>query len=56
MLKASQMPANRLASQNALLSSFVLQSQHSAIGLSVAAKGIIRFTDKDRPEIKTEFL
>ncbi|MEO7960219.1 MAG: DUF3307 domain-containing protein, partial [Ginsengibacter sp.] len=35
---------------------FVLQSQYSAIGLLVAAKGIIRFNEKDRQEIKTEYL
>ncbi|MBC7886945.1 MAG: DUF3307 domain-containing protein [Ferruginibacter sp.] len=35
---------------------FVLQSEYSAIGLLVAAKGIIRFNEKDRPEIKTEYL
>ncbi|MEP7142822.1 MAG: DUF3307 domain-containing protein [Ferruginibacter sp.] len=35
---------------------FVLQNQYSAIGLLVAAKGIIRFSEKDRPEIKTEYL
>lgn len=35
---------------------FVLNSQFSAIGLLVAAKGIIRFNEKDRPEIKTEYL
>ena len=35
---------------------FVLQNQFSAIGLLVAAKGIIRFNEKDRPEIKTEYL
>lgn len=35
---------------------FVLNSQYSAIGLLVAAKGIIRFNEKDRPEIKTEYL
>lgn len=35
---------------------FVLQNQYSAIGLLVAAKGIIRFNEKDRPEIKTEYL
>ena len=34
----------------------VLQNQFSAIGLLVAAKGIIRFNEKDRPEIKTEYL
>jgi len=35
---------------------FVLQNQYSAIGLLIAAKGIIRFNDKDRQEIKTEYL
>lgn len=34
----------------------VLQNQYSAIGLLVTAKGIIRFSEKDRPEIKTEYL
>jgi hypothetical protein len=35
---------------------FVLQGQYSAIGLLIAAKAIIRFSDKDRQEIKTEYL
>jgi hypothetical protein len=35
---------------------FVLFGQYAAIGLLVAAKGIIRFNEKDRPEIKTEYL
>ncbi len=35
---------------------FVIQGQYSAIGLLVAAKGIIRFNERDRPEIKTEYL
>ena len=35
---------------------FVLLSQYSAIGLLVAAKGIIRFNEKDRQEAKTEYL
>jgi hypothetical protein len=35
---------------------FVLNSQYSAIGLLIAAKGIIRFNEKDRQEIKTEYL
>jgi uncharacterized protein DUF3307 len=34
----------------------VLQNQYSAIGLLVAAKGIIRFNEKDRQEVKTEYL
>lgn len=35
---------------------FVIMNQYSAIGLLVAAKGIIRFNEKDRQEIKTEYL
>ena len=35
---------------------FVLLNQFSAIGLLVAAKGIIRFNEKERQEIKTEYL
>lgn len=35
---------------------FVIMNQYSAIGLLVAAKGIIRFAEKDRQEIKTEYL
>lgn len=35
---------------------FVMQNQYSAISLLVAAKGIIRFNEKDRLEIKTEYL
>jgi hypothetical protein len=35
---------------------FVLHNQYAAIGLLVAAKGIIRFNEKDRPEVKTEYL
>lgn len=35
---------------------FVLYNEYSAIGLLIAAKAIIRFNEKDRPEIKTEYL
>jgi hypothetical protein len=35
---------------------FVLYNQFSAIGLLIAAKGIIRFNEKDRQETKTEYL
>jgi hypothetical protein len=35
---------------------FVLLGQYAAISLLVAAKGIIRFNEKDRPEVKTEYL
>ncbi len=34
----------------------VLLGQYSAISLLIAAKGIIRFNEKDRPEVKTEYL
>jgi hypothetical protein len=34
----------------------VLENQWSAIGLLVTAKGIIRFNEKDRQEVKTEYL
>jgi uncharacterized protein DUF3307 len=34
----------------------VLHQQYSAIGLLIAAKGIIRFNEKDRQEVKTEYL
>jgi hypothetical protein len=34
----------------------VLHNQYSAIGLLVTAKGIIRFNEKDRQEVKTEYL
>jgi Protein of unknown function (DUF3307) len=34
----------------------VLQNQYAAIGLLVAAKGIIRFNERDRQEVKTEYL
>ncbi|MEO6914322.1 MAG: DUF3307 domain-containing protein [Chitinophagaceae bacterium] len=39
-----------------IILAFVLMSQFSAIGLLVAAKGIIRFNEKDRQEAKTEYL
>ncbi|MBA4167289.1 MAG: DUF3307 domain-containing protein [Chitinophagaceae bacterium] len=34
----------------------VMMGQFSAISLLIAAKGIIRFNEKDRPEVKTEYL
>jgi hypothetical protein len=34
----------------------VMVGQFSAISLLIAAKGIIRFNEKDRPEVKTEYL
>jgi hypothetical protein len=35
---------------------FVLHSEYEAIGLLIAAKSLLRFNEKDRPEIKTEYL
>jgi hypothetical protein len=35
---------------------FVLLNQYEAIGLLIAAKGIVRFNENNRPEIKTEYL
>ena len=35
---------------------FVIHGQYAALGLLVAAKGIIRFNEKDRAEEKTEYL
>lgn len=35
---------------------FVLKNQYAALGLLVAAKGLIRFNEKDRSEVKTEYL
>jgi Protein of unknown function (DUF3307) len=35
---------------------FVMKNDYAAISLLLAAKGIIRFNEKDRPEIKTEYL
>lgn len=35
---------------------FVLLGQYAAISLLIAAKGIIRFNEKDRQEVKTEYL
>jgi hypothetical protein len=43
-------------SERIIILIFVLNNQYTAIGLLVAAKGIIRFNEKDRPEIKTEYL
>ncbi|MCW3119716.1 MAG: hypothetical protein JWM28_3798 [Chitinophagaceae bacterium] len=35
---------------------FVLRSQYEVIGLLMAAKGLLRFNENNRPEIKTEYL
>jgi len=34
----------------------VINNQYSAIGLLLTAKGLIRFSEKNRPETKTEYL
>ncbi len=34
----------------------ILAGQYAAISILIGAKGIIRFNEKDRPEIKTEYL
>jgi hypothetical protein len=34
----------------------VIHDQYSAMGLLITAKGIIRFSEKDRQEVKTEYL
>jgi uncharacterized protein DUF3307 len=43
-------------SERVIVLILVLLGQYSAIGLLVTAKGIIRFSEKDRQEIKTEYL
>lgn len=35
---------------------FLLQNQYEAIGLLITAKGVLRFSDKDRQEAKTEYV
>lgn len=42
--------------ERAIILIFVLRNDFAAISLLLAAKGIIRFNEKDRPEIKTEYL
>ncbi len=35
---------------------FLLQDQYSVIGLLITAKGLLRFSEKDRQEAKTEYV
>jgi hypothetical protein len=42
--------------ERVLILILVLKGQFEAIGLLIAAKSIIRFSEKDRTEIKTEYL
>ena len=39
-----------------IILTLVVLDQYGTIGLLIATKGIIRFNEKDRPEIKTEYL
>ncbi|HRE49790.1 MAG TPA: DUF3307 domain-containing protein [Flavitalea sp.] len=39
-----------------IILTLVVLDQYETIGLLIATKGIIRFNEKDRPEIKTEYL
>lgn len=43
-------------SERLIILIFVILNQFAAISILVAAKGIIRFSEKDRLEIKTEYL
>ena len=42
--------------ERTIILAFVMQHQYEAIGLLVAAKSIIRFSETNRPEQKTEYL
>lgn len=39
-----------------LILTFLLQDQYAAIGLLITAKGLLRFSEKDRQEEKTEYV
>lgn len=39
-----------------LILTFLLQNQYAAIGLLITAKGLLRFSEKDRQEEKTEYV
>ncbi len=39
-----------------LILTFILADHFDAVGFLIAAKGLIRFSEKDRPEQKTEYL
>lgn len=42
--------------ERVLILTFLLQDQYAAIGLLIAAKGLLRFSEKDRQEEKTEYV
>lgn len=39
-----------------IILTFLLQNQYAAIGLLITAKGLLRFSEKDRQEEKTEYV
>jgi xanthine/uracil/vitamin C permease (AzgA family) len=39
-----------------LILTFLLQDQYAAIGLLITAKGLLRFSEKDKQEEKTEYV
>ena len=39
-----------------IILTFLLNNQYAAIGLLITAKGLLRFTEKDRQEEKTEYV
>ncbi|HRO46390.1 DUF3307 domain-containing protein [Agriterribacter sp.] len=42
--------------ERVLILTFLLQDQYAAIGLLITAKGLLRFSEKDRQEEKTEYV
>lgn len=42
--------------ERVIILALVLHHQYEAIGLLIAAKGLLRFNEANRPEIKTEYL
>lgn len=42
--------------ERSLILTFLLQQQYAAIGLLITAKGLLRFSEKDRQEEKTEYV
>jgi hypothetical protein len=42
--------------ERSLILIFLLQNQYAAIGLLITAKGLLRFSEKDRQEEKTEYV
>ncbi|MEO8406372.1 MAG: DUF3307 domain-containing protein [Chitinophagaceae bacterium] len=42
--------------ERVIILTFLLQNQYAAIGLLITAKGLLRFSEKDRQEEKTEYV